>query len=289
MLSSKTIRNKIFSTKNTNKITRTMEMISISKMKKIKKKISNSIPYQIYSKNIINNLMSSSLEFKHLYLTNNKKINKICIIIISTDKGLCGSLNTNLFRKILIEIKKYKDSFINLIVMGKKGINFFKNYYSNFIIDSFNFSKFSFFDSSLKILKTVKYLYENKKIQKVFLASNKSKNSVIFKPKIFQLLPINNEFENKNFDRKFLWSYIYEPYNTVSLSILFKKYLESTIYCRILENLYCEHASRFFSMKHASENSENIIKNLKLTYNKCRQSNVTKELIEIVSGCSSIL
>ncbi|WP_343184044.1 ATP synthase F1 subunit gamma [Buchnera aphidicola (Ceratovacuna keduensis)] len=289
MLSIKEIRNKIFSTKSTNKITKTMEMISISKMKKIKIKMDNSFSYQKSILRVVNNVISSSLYSNNSYLINKDKIDTICIIVVSTNKGLCGSLNSNLFRKILKNMNKYSNKFIKLIIIGQKGINFFKSHYNNFIIKNFVLSEFSFFDSVLKILKYVIYLYENKKVQKFFLASNESKGSKNFVPKFFQLLPIYNKSKHKNIYKKFFWNYIYEPDNEILLNILFKKYLESTIYCNILENLYCEHVSRFFSMKQAYDNSENIIKNLRLSYNKCRQSNVTKELIEIVSGCSEIL
>ncbi|WP_343154787.1 ATP synthase F1 subunit gamma [Buchnera aphidicola (Pseudoregma panicola)] len=289
MLSIKEIRNKIYSTQSTNKITKTMEMISISKMKKIKIKMENSFLYQKSILSIINNVISSSVEFNNSYLINKEKVDKICIIVISTDKGLCGSLNSNLFRTTLKNIDKFSNKFVKLIIVGQKGINFFKSNFNNFIIKSFNFSKFSFFEIVLKILKHVIYMYENKKFQKFFLVSNESKGSTNFVPKFFQLLPIYSSKKYKNIYKKFFWNYIYEPNNEITLNKLFKKYLESTIYYSMLENLYCEHASRFFAMKQASENSENIIKNLKLLYNKCRQSNVTKELIEIVSGCSEIL
>ncbi|WP_343189952.1 ATP synthase F1 subunit gamma [Buchnera aphidicola] len=288
MSSAKEIRNKIFSVENINKVTKTMEMISISKIKKIKFKIDNRFPYKNSIKRIINNIISCNLEYTNKYLINNSVIKNICIIIISTDKGLCGSLNINLFKKILEQIKKFYKFNIKLIVIGKKGINFFKSMNNNFIIKNFSLLEFSLSKCVTKILDIIIDMYNKKKFQKFFLASNKFINSMNFTPNIFQLLPFYNKNLHVNVYRKFSWDYIYEPNSKFLLKTLFKKYLRSILYCKILENLYCEHSSRFFSMKQSSDNINNIIKKLKLTYNKSRQFTVTKEIIEIVSGYLTI-
>ncbi|WP_343189095.1 ATP synthase F1 subunit gamma [Buchnera aphidicola (Chaitoregma tattakana)] len=289
MLSSKEIRNNIESIKNTNKITKTMEMISISKMQKMKLLINSRSAYYCAINKIVTNIIQAKLEYFHSYIKNEYKIDAVCIIIVSTEKGLCGSLNNNLFKEVLKIIRQYSEENVKLIVLGKKSKFFFKFFSKNIILFKSNFGYSSLYKNAIKILNIIKNLYNEKKVKKIFLASNRFKNSMTFIPRMFQLLPIYNVNVHKNIYRKHSWDYIYEPEIKWLLDMLFDRYLESKIYYSILENLYCEQSARIVSMKQATDNGNNILKKLQLTYNKHRQYNVTKELIEIVSGYSAIL
>ncbi|WP_343188224.1 ATP synthase F1 subunit gamma [Buchnera aphidicola (Ceratoglyphina bambusae)] len=290
MLSVKEIRNNISGIKNTNRITKTMEMISISKMKKIYFRMNSSMSYYNLICKVVNNVKNINLEYKHIYLKKKIKVKIICIIILSTDKGLCGNLNINLFSKVLSEIKKYskKNIKVKLAIIGEKGINFFKLFSKNIIFKISNLKDIPSFSKITIFLSNIIKLYKKNIVEKIYLAGNNFISSTFFKSSIFRLLPIYKKLHKKKLN-KFNWDYIYEPNSKFLLDILFKRYLEYTIYYKILENSSCEQSSRIFSMKQASKNSNDIIKKLQLMYNKSRQANVTKELIEIVSGYSAIL
>ncbi|CAL4317577.1 ATP synthase gamma chain [Buchnera aphidicola (Eriosoma lanigerum)] len=282
MNSVKEIKNKINIVKNTKKITKAMEMVAVSKMRKIQEKMLSTRPYFENIIKVINHVSLANVEYKHPYLQDRKTKN-IGIIVISTDRGLCSNLNSILFKKILINMQRYAEKNIKckLVVFGSKGFQFFNKLqcniisYMNQINNKINLSEL------LGNIHILLQEYKNNNIDKIFIAYNHFQNTMIQIPKLNILLPIINNNQNKN---SIKWDYIYEPNAKMVLNTLLDRFIESQIYQSILENLVSEQAARMLSMKNATDNSNNFIKELQLNYNKARQSSITQELIEIISG-----
>ncbi|WP_343152763.1 F0F1 ATP synthase subunit gamma [Buchnera aphidicola] len=281
------IRYKIESVKNTKKITQAMQMVSFAKMRKSKEKMYASRPYLKTLSQIINNVLESSLEHQHTYFSK-RKVKNIGWIIISTDRGLCGSLNTNLFKKILIQMKKYSNKNIssNICIFGSKAFSFFKFFNEKIISKTMNIEEKSIYIQSIKPIKKMLDEYKSGGIEKLYLAFNLFKNSMFQIPTISQLLPLN--FKKNNSQKISKWDYLYEPDSITLLNTLLERYIEFQVYQAIVENAASEQAARMLAMKTATENSDDYIKELQLLYNKVRQSSITQELTEIISGASSV-
>ncbi|CAL4317594.1 ATP synthase gamma chain [Buchnera aphidicola (Eriosoma grossulariae)] len=282
----KEIKNKINSIINTKKITKAMEMVAVSKMKKIQEKLFNCRPYYENLIKVINHITYANLEYKHQYFQK-RKVKNIGIIIISTDRGLCSNLNTNLFKKILLYIEKYskKNITFKLIIFGSKGWKFFNDLNINILGGMTGIHEKINISELLGHIHIFLKEYNQKSIDKISIAYNHFYNTMIQKPKIINLLPINQTIQQDAITR---WDYIYEPNSKILLDTLLNRFIESQIYQSILENLTSEQAARMIAMKTATDNSSNVIKELKLIYNKARQSSITQELIEIISGASVI-
>lgn len=284
----KEIRVKIDSVRNIQKIAGAMEMISASKMYKAKKYMLLSAPYSKSIHKVINHLALGKLEYKHAYLLE-RKVQCVGYWVISSDKGLAGGLNINLFRMLLHDINKWNNAGISvkLFIIGSKAAVFF-NYMKCIEI----VSCISGIGDAPKISKLVGpirimlQLYNSEKVDKLYLVYNKFINTLSQIPKISQIVPIiaSNEIMLQS---KY-WDYLYEPDSKTLLNILLQRYIESQIYQGIIENLLSEQSARMVAMKNASDNGEMIINNLKLFYNKIRQAKITQELTEIVSGASVI-
>lgn len=284
MFKAKEIRNKIKGIKNTQKITKAMEMIAISKIQKIKKYISNSICYFNNLVKLINNIKSTNIKYSHDYFEE-RKINTVGYILISTDKGLCGGLNTNLFRLLVQNIKKWENKKIKtfLAIIGNKGSIFFNNFnIENIKIISqiTNINDYPKVDDLIGITKIMTNLYKKKQIDRLFIASNKFINKMNQCPIIKNLLPLKNKDPN-NFIK---WDYLYEPSYEKILDIVLNRYIELKVYHNLMENIMSEQSARMIAMKTATDNGENLIKELNLQYNKFRQSSITQEVNEIISG-----
>ncbi|AZP36230.1 ATP synthase gamma chain [Candidatus Annandia adelgestsuga] len=279
----KIIKDKINSINNTKKITKVMEMVATNKMFKTKKNIERCKPYIKSIEKVIKNLLSGNPEYKHHYFKK-KKIKKVGFIIVSSDRGLCGSLNNLLFKKILNKIIYFNKKNINVVfsIIGSKGASFFR--YLNYKILS-QYNNLSIKPKIIDIIgliKSILNLYDNNKIEKLYISYNKYYNTMIQIPKITKLLPISFSKNKKIYKNR--WDYIYENDSKFLLNTLLVRYIESKIYNCVLENIASEQSSRMIAMKSATENSNKIILELKLLYNKIRQSNITKELNEIISS-----
>ncbi|WP_343188648.1 ATP synthase F1 subunit gamma [Buchnera aphidicola (Neophyllaphis varicolor)] len=288
MAIAKEIRTKIDSITSTAKITKAMEMVSASKMKKTQNKMQASRPYSKLILEIIKNLSEIKSEFNHIYFQN-RTLKRIGIIIISTNRGLCGSLNYNLFKQILNFMNQYfkKKVEVDLIILGVKGIVFFEKLGMSIIKKIFKIDEKLEFSQVLNIISLFLEMYKSNNIDRIFLAHNFFKNAMIQIPKINQLLPICTDIKNKKYVKK--RGYFYEPDDDISiLNFLLNRYLESQLYQGILENAASEQAARMVAMKTASDNSNNLITELQLVYNKMRQSAITQEITEIISGASAI-
>ncbi|MBK4775848.1 F0F1 ATP synthase subunit gamma [Candidatus Pantoea edessiphila] len=289
MASIKQIRNKIESIKNTQKITKAMEMVAASKMRKTQERVLASRPYHDLIIQVINHITLGNLEYKHNYLIE-REVKKVGYLLISTDRGLCSGLNINLFKKLLNHIKCFQEKNIEavLAVLGSKGISFFNSISSDInviaqisgIDDDFDFSEL------IGLVKVMLNAYDNENIDKLYIVSNQFQSTMIQSPKINQiipLLPIKNENNTKS-----TWDYLYEPDSKTLLNNLLYRYIESQFYQAVLENLASEQAARMVAMKAATDNCCSLINELNLLYNKVRQASITQELIEIVSGASAV-
>ncbi|CAL4041930.1 F0F1 ATP synthase subunit gamma [Buchnera aphidicola] len=282
------IHNKINSIQNTKKITKAMEMISIVKMRKTVARMRAGRPYAKMIKKVINHLIQGNLEYEHSYLEN-RVTKRIGLVIISTDRGLCGSLNTYLFKKILVQIQKYanKNIMCDLIIFGLKGIMFFSALKSNIVATVANMGDKPRLSNFINSIRIILESYKHNAIDKLFLANNQFKNTITHSPIITQLLPLSNVCAEKK-DLYPVWDYLYESDSKLLLDILLNRYIESQIYQAILENIASEQAARTIAMKMATDNSGNLIQELQSIYNKTRQASITRELTEIISGASAV-
>lgn len=282
------IRKKIESIQNIQKLTKAMEMISASKMHKAQKLMLISKPYAETILKVIDHIALGKLEYKHPYCIT-RQIQCVGYWIISSDRGLSGGLNTNLFRILLNDLEKWKKLGINikLSIIGAKAISFFKYLDPNLIVSYVsNLGDNPKLTKLIGSIKIMLKLYCNGQIDQLYLSYNKFINTLSHRPQITQILPISHKHIN-TLPIKY-WDYLYEPDSQTLLNTLLNRYVESQIYQGVLENLASEQAARMIAMKTAVDNGEILIKDLQLFYNKIRQTKITQELTEIVSGSSMI-
>ncbi|CAJ0990724.1 F0F1 ATP synthase subunit gamma [Pantoea sp. Nvir] len=287
MVGAKEIRNKIESVKNTQKITKAMEMVAVSKMRKTQERMEASRPYADIMLKVIGHLVLGNLEYKHPYLEE-REIKRIGYLIVSTDRGLCGGLNINLFKKLLADMKIWSDKAVksDLAIIGSKGLAFFGSVGGNILAQVTGIGDKPSLSELIGLVKVMLQAYDEGRINKFYLVSNKFNNTLSQIPTITQLLPLPI-VDGKETKAK-TWDYLYEPDPKVLLDTLIRRYVESQVYQGVVENLASEQAARMVAMKSATDNSGNLIKELYLVYNKARQASITQELTEIVSGASAV-
>ncbi|SPP31836.1 ATP synthase gamma chain [Arsenophonus endosymbiont of Aleurodicus floccissimus] len=287
MADAKEIRSKIGSVQNTQKITKAMEMVAASKMRKTQERMAASRPYAETMRSVISHLALGNLEYKHLYLKE-RDVKRIGYLIISTDRGLCGSLNINLFKKLLTEMKMWtnKSVQIDLALIGSKAVSFFNSVGGNIVAQVTGMGD----DPSLSdLIGTVKIMleaYDEGCLDKLYVVTNKFVNTMTQVPTITQLLPLPAG-DDETLKKK-SWDYLYEPDPKILMDTLLRRYIESQVYQSVVENLASEQAARMVAMKAATDNGGNLIKELQLVYNKARQTSITQELTEIVSGAAAV-
>ena len=283
----KEIRTQISSIKNTQKITSAMEMVAASKMKKAQDRMLASRPYSEKISNVIGHLAYAHTEFEHPYMKDAGELKRIGIIIISSDRGLCGGLNTNLFRSILKDITNYqaKGIEVDICTVGKKSTAFFKN--TGLTIKSVltDLGDTPHFDDLLGTVKVMLDSYDEGEIQQLSVAYNRFENTMTQVPTMMQLVPmVAGESDNMNH----YWDYIYEPDAQEVLSALLTRYIEALVYQGLVENIACEQSSRMIAMKSATDNAGDMVKDLEMVYNKARQAAITQEISEIVGGAAAV-
>lgn len=280
------IKGKIDSIRNIQKLAKAMELISASKMYKAQKLMLISQPYAEIIKKVINHVTAGNLEYKHEFCIT-RKIQSVGYWIISSDRGLAGGLNVNLFRILLNEINRWQKLGvkIKLAIIGAKAASFFKHINPNMICSCV--SGIADAPSMLELIGSVKImlkLFSTKQVDQLYLAHNKFINTLSHIPQISQILPVIPL--NKDVSQVQYWDYLYEPDAQILLDRLLNRYIESQIYQGVVENLASEQSSRMIAMKTASDNGESLIKDLKLFYNKIRQAKITQELTEMISSTS---
>tara|TARA_A100001037_G_scaffold283906_1_gene289807 strand:+ start:1036 stop:1899 length:864 start_codon:yes stop_codon:yes gene_type:complete len=287
MAQTKEIRKKIGSVQNTKKITSAMELVASSKMKKTQDAMSKGKPYSKKIIELINNLAGASSEYKHPFFKTTEQKTDI-YIVVSTDKGLCGGLNSNLFKLALNNMaeREKKGRKVKALLFGKKATDVFSRLKNAEVLGSA--SKLGDIPTAEDVIGSAQIAisdFEEGNIGNVYLYGNEFINTMSQKPFEKKLLPISSiETEEKGV----VWDYIYEPGSKEILDKLLKRYIETQIYQAVIENNACEQAAKMIAMKNASENAEEIIKELQLLYNNARQASITQELSEIVGGAAAI-
>jgi F-type H+-transporting ATPase subunit gamma len=288
MPGSKEIRGKIKSVQNTRKITKAMEMVAASKMRRAQERMRAGRPYVRKVLAICAHLSHASPEYVHPFMVK-RDTKRVGLIVVTTDKGLCGGLNTNILRHILQSMKDWAASGIEVDIsaFGNKGISFF-NRNGGRVVSSL--SQLGDIPSHEAVLDNVRLQLDNYvtgKIDALYLASNEFVNTMKQEPTVRQVLPLpEDQFDD--LDPNHDWDYLYEPNAEQVLSDLINRYVESLIYQAVAENMACEQSARMVAMKAASDNAKQLIDELQLSYNKARQAAITKELSEIVGGAAAV-
>ena len=287
MAAAKEIRTKIASVKNTQKITKAMEMVAASKMRKAQDRMYAVRPYAEKIRNVIAHLGHAHPEYRHAYLVQREEIRHIGLIVVSTDRGLCGGLNSNMFRDLIRRMKAWHNEGreFDLCVIGTKAVGFFNRAGGNIIGQATHIGDFPDVEDLIGTVRIMLDAYGEGKIDQLYLVSNRFVNSMTQVPKIERLLPV---VPGDDKELKHYWDYIYEPDAREVLDYVMKRYIESLVYQGVVENIACEQAARMVAMKSASDNAGKLIEELQLIYNKARQAAITRELSEIVGGAAAV-
>jgi F-type H+-transporting ATPase subunit gamma len=283
----KEIKTKIASVKSTQKITRAMEMVAASKMRKTQERVLAARPYAKKMGQVIRHLAQANSEYKHAYL-NERDCKRIGVILVSSDRGLCGGLNSNLFRKFLGQLKEWDNAGTEIVMasIGSKGEGFLGRLGGTVLGSVNHLGESPSIDDLIGVVKTMLNEYNEGKIDRFYIAHNDYVNTMTQTPVISQLLPVHTEELEEQLTHH--WDYIYEPDAKEVLDQLLIRYIESLVYQGVLENNACEQAARMVAMKSASDNAGTLIDELQLVYNKARQASITQELSEIVAGAAAV-
>ena len=282
----KEIRTKIASIQNTQKITSAMEMVAASKMRKAQDRMFLGKPYARRMRAVVGHIANAAPEYQHMYMQE-REVSRVGYIIISTDRGLCGGLNNNLFKATIQSMKEWSNRNVEIefSLIGAKAAAFFKSYGGNISAAVRDIGEEPSISDLIGSVKTMLDAYADGKIDKLFLVGNQFVNTMTQDPTVEQLLPLVAE---KSESMTHHWDYIYEPDARELLEGLLTRYIESQVYQAVVENGACEQAARMLAMKSATDNAGDMIDDLQLIYNKARQSAITQELSEIVSGAAAI-
>ena len=286
MASGKEIKGKISSIKNTQKITNAMEMVAASKMKKAQDRMASGRPYADNMLKVIGHIANGSLEYRHPYLEE-RDVKRVGYIVISTDRGLCGGLNTNEFKLVTQDIQKWQgqDVEVSFAALGSKACGFFNRFGGSVLAAESGLGDAPKSSDVVGVVGAMLSAYDNGELDRVYLVFNKFVNTMTQQPVINQLLPLPKAEEE---DYKHRWDYVYEPDPKPILEALMVRYIESQVYQGVVENTASEQAARMVAMKAATDNAGNLIDDLQLVYNKARQAAITQEISEIVGGAAAV-
>ncbi len=289
MPGSKEIRNKIKSVQNTRKITKAMEMVAASKMRKAQERMRAGRPYGEKIRAICANLSHANPEYSHPFLVGREEIKTVGLVVVTTDKGLCGGLNTNLLRMVLQQMREWSESKINsqITAIGTKGLGFFSRAGAKVVAHVTQLGDNPDPEAMIGPLKVQLDAFTAGEVDAVYLCYNQFVNTMKQEPKMLQLLPLTDDRLDRT-DPNHEWDYLYEPDAATVLDELLLRYVESVIFQAVAENMSCEQSARMVAMKAASDNAKKVIDDLQLTYNKARQAAITKELSEIVGGAAAV-
>ncbi len=287
MAGGREIKTKIKSVQNTRKVTRALEMVSASKIRKAQERMKASRPYARLMTQLIGHIAKANSEYTHAFMAEHAQIKRIGYVIVSTDRGLCGGLNSTMFRKILLDMREWqgKGVEVDVVCIGQKASTFFRRLKVTMAGSVTHLGEKPQVDQLVGVIKVMLDGYSAGTLDRVFLCYNDFINTMAQKPRIDQLLPLPaSETLHSAHD----WDYIYEPGAEEVLDHVMTRYVESLVYQAVLENLASEHAARMVAMKSASDNATKLIDTLKLIYNKARQAAITQEISEIVGGAAAV-
>jgi F-type H+-transporting ATPase subunit gamma len=287
MAGGREIVSKIRSVENTKKVTSALEMVSASKIRKSQALMKESRPYAKMMSRVIGHLGKANPEYRHPFTITHPEIKRVGYIVISSDRGLCGGLNNNLFKKVLIDMSERKKQGVEvcMVALGKKAIGYFKNIKVEMLGAASDLGEKPQIDALIGTIKTMLTAYRKKEVDLVYLVHNDFINTMAQKPVMDQLLPLPPTDDEEVRD---IWDYIYEPDAETLLDSVMIRYIEALVYQGVLENLASEHAARMVAMKSATDNASDLIDDLNLVYNKARQAAITQEISEIVGGAAAV-
>ena len=285
----KEIRGKIKSVENTKKITKAMEMVAASKMRKAQERMRSARPYSDKIRNIAANLATANPEYTHPFLVKQDTAKTVGFIVVTTDKGLCGGLNTNALRLVTTKVRdlESKGNKIEAVAIGNKGLGFLNRIGAKVVSHAVQLGDTPHLDKLIGPVKVLLDAYQEGKLDAVYLVYTKFINTMKQEPMLEQLLPLAGERMQAD-KGSHSWDYLYEPEAQTVIDELLVRYVEALVYQAVAENLASEQSARMVAMKSASDNAGNVIGELKLIYNKTRQAAITKELSEIVAGAAAV-
>ncbi|GAB6388882.1 F0F1 ATP synthase subunit gamma [Stutzerimonas marianensis] len=287
MAGAKEIRSKIASIKSTQKITSAMEKVAVSKMRKAQMRMAASRPYAERIQQVIGHLANTNPEYRHPFMVE-RPVKRVGYIVVSSDRGLCGGLNTNLFKALIKNMKEWHDSNVeaDLCVIGNKGASFFRSFGGNVVAAVNGLGEEPSINDLIGSVKVMLDAFDQGRLDRLYLVSNKFINTMTQKPTVAQLLPLAASDDQAA--PKGQWDYLYEPDARLLLDALLVRYVESQVYQAVVENGAAEQAARMIAMKNATDNAGELISDLQLVYNKARQAAITQEISEIVGGAAAV-
>ena len=287
MAGAKEIRTKIKSIQNTAKITKAMEMVAASKMRKAQERMHASRPYAEKIRNVLSHLAQAHPEYKHPYLSDREEIKRVGYIIVSTDRGLCGGLNTNMFKTAVKEMMDWDSQGVDVDVcaIGRKAVGFFGRFKCNLVAQADHLGDSPSMEDLIGTVKVMLDAYDEGKIDRLYLVHNLFINTMTQQPRIHQMVPVGGDVDT---ELEHHWDYIYEPEAKHIIDGLMFRFIESQVYQGLVENIACEMSARMIAMKSATDNAGEIVKELQTIYNKARQAAITQEISEIVGGAAAV-
>ena len=291
MPSMKEIRGKIKSVQNTRKITKAMEMVAASKMRKAPERMRAARPYADKVRNIAAHMSGANSEYQHPFLIE-RPLQNVGLIMVTTDKGLCGGMNTNVLRAATAQMKEWTDSGkkVQTTAIGNKGLGFLNRIGANVVSESTHIGDVPHMDELIGAVKVQIDAYLAGEIDAVYLAYTQFVNTMKQEPVVMQLIPLpkSSLTQSEEEKRAYSWDYLYEPSPEAVVEELLVRYIKALVYQSVAENIASEQSARMVAMKAASDNAKNVIGELQLVYNKSRQAAITKELSEIVGGAAAV-
>lgn len=291
MASLKEIRAKVASIKSTQKITRAMQMVAASKMRRAQERMQLGRPYADSMRRVVSHLVKASPDYKHPYLVP-RAVNRVGYIVVSSDRGLAGGLNINLFKRLMQHVKQQKSQSVEtrFAVIGQKGVSFFKTFGGTVIAAETHYGDNPSFEQLSVPVQVMLDAYNRGEIDEIYMVYNEFVNAMTQNPSVQRLLPIAAEslVDETMENREYSWDYIYEPTTKELLDGLMGRYVESIVYQGVVENIASEQSARMVAMKAATDNAGNLINELQLVYNKLRQAAITREISEIVGGAAAV-
>ncbi len=289
MSGAREIVGKIRSVKNTKKVTKALEMVSASKIRKSQELMSASRPYAKMIRQVVGHLSEANPEYRHPFMVEREQVNAVGYIVVSTDRGLCGGLNSNQNRLLINHIQEQHDNgaAISMVAIGRKANQYFRNISGiDVVATTSGLGEQPRLEDLIGVIKTILDSYREGQVDRLYLSYTDFINTMTQQPLIRPLLPLPHAKDEEQLLQN--WDYLYEPEPRELLDYVLTRYIESLVYQAVLENLASEHAARMVAMKSASDNASDLIDDLNLVYNKARQAAITQEISEIVSGAAAV-
>ena len=287
MAGGREIKTKIKSVQNTRKVTRALEMVSASKIRKAQERMKQSRPYARAMKQLIGHLAQANTDYRHPYLVQRADIKRVGYVVVSSDRGLAGGLNNNMFRKLLVEFRQWQEKGVevDVVTIGQKASVYFRRIKVGMLASVTHLGDVPTVEQLVGVIKVMLDAYNDGSVDKVFLSYNDFINTMTQRATFDQLLPLPPSDEAV---ARHDWDYLYEPGAEVVLDHVLTRYIESLVYQAVMENVASKHAARMVAMKAASDNATKLIDTLNLIYNKARQAAITQEISEIVGGAAAV-